>query len=172
MYDFNLPLKIIMLILQYVAIRNGSSKFLFCMDNKAVRHCGIITSIHGNHVRVKCTRMSACSTCNAEQTCHKAKGKPFYVDVTDSNAADRKIGEHVMIEMAASNGHYAVIMGFVLPLVAFVTTLLAAKWCDYSDAISALCSLAVCVSYYALLFLLKKTLNKKFVFKISDTDIS
>ena len=172
MYVFNLPLEIIMLILQYADSLRKAAALLFDMDKRTLRHCGVITSIDGNRIRVRCARLSACDTCSAVESCRQTRGKSFDVDVTDSNAATRSIGERVTIETSAGNGRYAVLLGFVLPLAAFAATLLLARGNGLSDVMSAAFSLTVCVVYYALLFLFRKALDKRFVFRIADTDIS
>lgn len=143
----------------------------FCMDNRTIRHCGVVTHTDGRRVRVKCLRVSACDSCGHSHSCATPKGKEFYVDAFDSVPGQRRVGDRVVVETAADNGRSAIMLGFVLPLLAFLLALFAAKSVWHSDTISALCGLGVCAVYYLLLYAMRNKLNRKFRFVISDNNL-
>ena len=142
-----------------------------CMNNKTIRHCGVITQTDGNRVRVRCVRLSACDSCDMSGSCSTPKGRDFYVDAVASGHGEHRVGDRVVVETSASNGRNAVALGFVLPLVAFLAALFAARSVWHSDAVAALCGLGVCALYYLLLYAMRSTLNRKFRFVVSDNNL-
>lgn len=140
------------------------------MNNKTIRHCGVITQIDGSRVRVRCVRLSACDSCDMSASCSTPKGKNFYVDAVVAGSEEHRVGDRVVVETSVSNGRNAVALGFVLPLVAFLAALFAARSVWHSDAAAALCGLGVCALYYLLLYAMRSTLNRKFRFVVSDNN--
>lgn len=143
----------------------------YCMNNKTIRHCGVITQVDGSRVRVRCVRLSACYSCDMSRSCSTPKGKDFYVDAVAEGSREHHVGDRVVVETSAGNGRNAVALGFVLPLAAFLAALFAARAVWHSDAVAALCGLGVCAVYYLLLYAMRNTLNRKFRFVVSDNNL-
>ena len=119
--------------------------------NTKIRQCGVIESINGTHARIQIVRPSACQTCEASSRCNIHSGKITYVDIDDQRLAKYKKGDRVQVEITAKAGRYAVAIGFALPLVLFVSTMLALHYNGATDEIAALSAIGVIGVYYFII---------------------
>lgn len=140
------------------------------MGEPKVRQCGVVESVHGNVVRVRCVRLSACDTCSASSSCRTVHGKSMYVDVHDPDAETRNIGDRVVVETGARNGRDAVLLGFVWPLAVFVLALVIAIVLGTSDCVASFYALMALVVYYALLYAMRKKVGRRFSFRIVEVE--
>lgn len=132
-----------------------------------IKHQGIVESINGSHLRVRIIQTSACASCSVKGHCSSADTKEKLIDVTANNASSYQPGDHVWISGELSMGVMAVMLAFVLPFLVLIFSLFIgmAIWND--ELGSALCSLALLIPYYYILWLNKSRLGKKFSFSIS-----
>ncbi len=140
------------------------------MGELKVRQCGVVESVNGNVVRVRCVRLSACDTCSASSSCRTVHGKAMFVDVHDTEAQKHNVGDRVVVETDARNGRDAVLLGFVWPLVAFVAVLVVANVSGQSECVAALFALGALVVYYTLLYIMRKSVGRRFSFRIVDEE--
>ncbi len=132
-----------------------------------IRQCGIIESIHGDRARIRTTRSSACSSCEASAGCHATRGKTFHVDIVDKRLASHKPGDHVHIEIPAKTGRLALFLGFGLPLVIFTATLLCLHALGAKDERAALAAIGALVAYYLIIYMLRNTVNRHFAIHLA-----
>ena len=132
-----------------------------------IRQCGIIESIHGNRAHIRTTRSSACGSCEASAGCHAIRGKTFHVDIVDDRLANHKPGDHVYIEIPAKTGRLALLVGFGLPLVIFVATLLCLHTLGTKDDQAALGAIGTLVAYYLIIYILRRTVNRHFAIHLA-----
>ena len=132
-----------------------------------IRHQGIVESINGSHLQVRIIQTSACASCSIKGHCSSADTKEKLIDVTDNNAFSYQTGDRVWVIGELSMGAMAVLLAFVLPFLVLIFSLFIfmAVWND--ELASALCSLALLIPYYYILWLNKSKLGKKFSFSIS-----
>ncbi len=141
-----------------------------CMGEQKVRQCGVVESVNGNVVRVRCVRLSACDTCSASSSCRTVHGKAMYVDVHDTEPDICKVGDRVIVETGARSARDAVLLGFVWPLVAFVVVLAFASVSGTSDCVAAFYALMALAAYYILLYALRTRVGQCFSFRIVEVE--
>ncbi|WP_273160321.1 SoxR reducing system RseC family protein [Bacteroides fluxus] len=131
-----------------------------------IRHQGIVENINGSHLKVRIVQTSACASCSVKGHCTSADTKEKLIDVTDINAASYQVGDRVWVVGELSMGVMAVLLAFILPFLILVISLFVfmAVWND--ELSSALCSLALLIPYYYIMWLNKSRMGKKFSFTI------
>ena len=117
-----------------------------------IKHQGIVENINGSHLQVRIIQTSACASCSVKGHCTSADTKEKLVDVADANAASYQPGDRVWVTGELSMGVMAVLFVFM------------AIWND--ELRSALCSLALLIPYYYILWLNKSRMGKKFSFSV------
>ena len=132
-----------------------------------IKHQGIVENINGSHLQVRIIQTSACASCSIKGHCSSADTKEKLIDVTDDNVSSYQPGDRVWVIGELSMGVMAVLLAFILPLLVLIFSLFIfmAIWND--ELGSALCSLALLIPYYYILWLNKSRLGKKFSFSIS-----
>lgn len=71
-----------------------------------------------------------------------------------------------MVKMEESLGHKAVLMGYVLPLIVLVGSIVLFLSFFKNEGLAALLSILMLVPYYFILYLFRKRLRKEFRFRI------
>ena len=131
-----------------------------------IKHQGIVENINGSHLQVRIIQTSACASCSIKGHCSSADTKEKLIDVTDDNVSSYQPGDRVWVIGELSMGVMAVLLAFILPFFVLIFSLFIfmAIWND--ELGSALCSLALLIPYYYILWLNKSRLGKKFSFSI------
>nr|WP_303888460.1 SoxR reducing system RseC family protein [Bacteroides intestinalis] len=132
-----------------------------------IKHQGIVENINGTHLQVRIVQTSACAACSIKGHCTSADAKEKLIDVTDEAAAETyRPGDRVWVTGELSMGVMAVLFAFIFPFLILIISLFVfmAIWND--ELRSALCSLALLIPYYYILWLNKSRLGKKFSFSI------
>lgn len=127
-------------------------------------------NINGSHLQVRIIQTSACAPCSIKGHCTSADTKEKLVDVTDADAAAScQVGDRVWVVGELSMGVMAVLFAFILPFLILIISLFVfmAVWND--ELGSALCSLALLIPYYYLLWLNRSRMGRKFSFSIRQT---
>mgnify|MGYP000837360943 CR=1 FL=1 len=135
-----------------------------------IKHQGIVENINGSHLQVRIIQTSACASCSVKGHCSSADTKEKLIDITDAAAGSYQPGDRVWVVGELSMGAMAVLYAFILPFFVVILSLFIfmAIWND--ELLSALCSLALLIPYYYILWLNKSRLKKKFSFSIKHTD--
>jgi sigma-E factor negative regulatory protein RseC len=136
------------------------------MASGIIIHPGIIESITGDKVFVRILSQSACSSCHAKGACTIADVEEKIIETDIDPSGNRKPGEQVMVKMEESLGQKAVLMGYVLPLVVLVGSIILFLSLFKHEGLAALLSLLMLVPYYLTLYLFRKQLRKEFRFRI------
>ena len=123
-------------------------------------------NINGSHLQVRIIQTSACASCSIKGHCSSADTKEKLIDVTDDNVSSYQPGDRVWVIGELSMGVMAVLLAFILPFLVLIFSLFIfmAIWND--ELGSALCSLALLIPYYYVLWLNKSQLRKKFSFSV------
>lgn len=131
-----------------------------------IKHQGIVENINGSHLQVRIIQTSACASCSIKGHCSSADTKEKLVDVTNDSETAYQPGDRVWVIGELSMGVMAVLLAFVLPFFVLIFSLFIfmAIWND--ELSSALCSLALLIPYYYILWLNKSRLGKKFSFSV------
>lgn len=131
-----------------------------------IRHPGLIEQVDSNRILVKILSQSACSTCHAKGMCNVAEVEEKIVEVQNDHTHTWKPGMEVTVLMSRSLGSRAVFLGYVLPLIVLVGSLVLFVAVIGNEGLAALISLVLTVVYYAILYLFRDNLKKKFNFSI------
>lgn len=131
-----------------------------------IKHQGIVENINGSHLQVRIIQTSACASCSIKGHCSSADTKEKLIDVIDDNVSSYQPGDRVWVIGELSMGVMAVLLAFILPFLVLIFSLFIfmAIWND--ELGSALCSLALLIPYYYILWLNKSRMGKKFSFSV------
>ncbi len=132
----------------------------------SIKHSGIIKDIDSKQYYVSIIAQSACAACHAKSVCNVTELQEEIIDIPKEETDSYKIGDRVEILMEKSLGPKAVMLGYVIPFLVLLTTLIISLNIFDSEGVAGLLSLGILIPYYLILFLVKDRLKKTFVFKI------
>jgi sigma-E factor negative regulatory protein RseC len=131
-----------------------------------IEHEGVVSTADEQSVTVLLSRATACSGCHSEKLCG-ISGKQEKI-VTINGKYGVSPGDHVIVTMKRSLGYSALLLGYVLPLSVVLLLLIILTALSVNELSSGLFSIGALVPYYAILFLYRKYLDKKFFFIIKS----
>ncbi len=129
-------------------------------------HQGEIVGIEAGYVDVRVWQASACSTCAAAQLCKSSESKEKVMRVPVSDASTHSNGETVRLYIDVRLGLQATLLAYVVPLVLIVAELVAVNQLGGSDGMAALGCLSILVTYYGLLYAMRRRISRKFEVKL------
>ncbi len=133
-------------------------------QTSTIEHKGIITEINESSIIVELTVLSACATCHSKSLCSLDSSQK-HVEVKNEGFK-YEIGEVVKVNMQESLGKKALFLGYILPFIVVLFSLILFTNLGLSEGIAGLLSLAGLIPYYATIYFLKDKIKKKFNFKI------
>src|SRR5210317_1608689 len=92
--------------------------------NSSVEHQGVVEKVDESLVRVGFVSHSACSGCHARGACSLSDVESKYVEV-ERGDNEYVIGEKVNILLQQRQGFKALWLGYVLPFIIMVVTLIS-----------------------------------------------
>ena len=135
-------------------------------DIDCIAKSGVVHQIEGQKVTVKINSVSACAACHAKGMCTSSDTSEKFIEVALSDAGNVKPGEMVSVNVASSAGNVALFYGYVLPfLLVFVSLIITVNFLP--EVYAGLISLGILVPYYAVLYVLRNKMGKRFRFTIS-----
>ena len=75
-------------------------------------------------------------------------------------------GDNVMVSMKQSMGYFALLLGYLLPLLLVVFLLVLLLLFSVNELLSGLLSIGVLLPYYLILIFFRKEINKKILFTL------
>ena len=132
---------------------------------KQVEHEGTVASIDGNTMIVRIVASSACGGCAAKGSCMPMGNKDMDIRV-ESFSGNFIAGEQVKVVMQQSLGMRALCIGYVIPFLLTLTTLIIVYQTTKNELVSGLSSLFVLVPYYVMLKLFNQKISKTFGFTV------
>ena len=139
-------------------------------DQSIIIHPGIVDHIEKGKVFVRILSQSACSACHAKGMCSVSEVEDKIIEVDVTNEEAYKNGEQVTVRMQQKLGRKAVILGYVVPLVILVASIITFVTVLKNEGLAALFSMLMLVPYYFILYLLRKKLKQQFSFSIYSGD--
>lgn len=134
-----------------------------------IRHPGRVVRIDAKEIQVQILSMSACASCHAKGFCSAADMEDKIVDVKKNTyQKEYKQGDNVTLVLKRSKGKSAVLLGYFLPFLVVLTSLVVLSSILESDGIAGLLSLGFLVPYYIILYKYKDNLKQKFDFQIEE----
>jgi len=140
------------------------------MENQ-VEHEGTVVSMNGNTMIVRIVASSACSGCAAKNYCATTENKDKDICVVDFSG-DFVSGERVMVVMQPSMGFRALCIGYIIPFVLALTTLLMVYTFSGNELASGLSALLALIPYYLILHFFNQKITKKFGFTVKKINIA
>jgi sigma-E factor negative regulatory protein RseC len=131
-----------------------------CIEQK-----GIVESVNNQRIVVRIDRGSACGHCSANGICNMAESTERVIELKDSTQTFA-VGEWVGITISRSMGNKAVILGYLIPFVLLISSLLIFTAFKLSEWIVGVSSLLTLVPYFIILSLFRERLRKTFTFSI------
>ena len=132
--------------------------------SSTVDHEGIVKEIDNEFVTVQITSKSACSACHAEGVCSMSGKENKTINI--AGHYNFKKGDSVIVQMEKSLGFSAVILGYLVPFVIVIATLVIFLALQFKESHAGIIALLSVFPYYLFLLLYKKKINKKFVFSL------
>ena len=136
------------------------------MASGSIIHPGIIENTDGSKVSVRILSQSACSACHAKGACTVADMKDKIIDAEMDRAGRWKTGDEVMVRMDESLGRKAVILGYGLPLVVLISSIIIFLSLLKNEGLAAILAILMLVPYYLVLYIFRNRLHKEFRFTI------
>jgi sigma-E factor negative regulatory protein RseC len=133
------------------------------VSNDQISHIGIIKSINNQHLIVKITSQTACSSCHAQGSCISSEQAEKEIEIP-RDEENFNIGEMIEVITSTSQGYKAVVFAYLLPLLLLVLTLLAILSMNGGEAAAALGSLMILLPYYWFLYSFKEKIKSSFHF--------
>lgn len=130
-----------------------------------ISHEGNIIEVSDKLIKVQIISQSACSSCRAKGMCSAFEMSEKVIEVKNDHISMLKPGDRVDLLMTRSMGNKAVILGYFLPFVLVLVTLLILSSL-LTELWAGLLSLSILVPYYIILALFKDRLSRTFEFKI------
>lgn len=131
-----------------------------------ITHPGTVTAVTPDRIFVRIMAMSACSSCQAKAMCHVADMEEKVIEVKRAGGSQYAEGDNVVVSMKRSLGTRAVLLGYILPFVLLVGTLLLVLLLSGNEGLAGLSAIAVLIPYYVLLYAFRNMIKNTFSFSI------
>jgi len=130
-----------------------------------VKHSGVIEKIDNNTAYVAIAVTSACSACHIKSACSISDSEKKVIEVKNFDGK-LIVGERVIIAMKSSLGFKALFLGYLLPFLILMITLIVSMSLSKNEGISALFSIIATGMYYLTLSFFKNSLKKTFSYQL------
>ena len=127
--------------------------------SKTINYEGIVKEHDNEHVTVHITSEQACTGCHSQGVCSLSENK--IIDIAGNY--NLKDGDCVTVQMKQSSGYSAVVLGYLIPLVIVIASLIIFHALGFKESHAGIMALLSIFVYYSCLLLYKKKLSKKFV---------
>lgn len=132
----------------------------------SVSHPGVILQISGHIAEVMILAKSACSSCQVKGACNMSEMEEKRVFIELPPEHNFESGQQVNVTMKQSLGNFAVFLGYILPFLVLLLTLIVSISTGLSEGAAGLLSLGILVPYFVVLYQLRNKLSKKFSFQL------
>lgn len=131
-----------------------------------IEHEGIVSKVEGEKVIVNLTNVSNCSSCHVQGMCSVSDVDKKAIEVINNRNNPFKSGDKVEVSFSKTSGPKALFLGYILPFLLVLTTLLITFQITGDEAVSGLSSLAILIPYYFGLFTFRSKLKREFAFRL------
>jgi sigma-E factor negative regulatory protein RseC len=133
-----------------------------------LRHTGIVKQVNPTSLVVSIINQSACSGCHAKGACTVADLQEKEIKIT-TYRKNYTPGTMVTVIFRESSGMKALFLGYVIPFLILLTTLIIAIEVTGNEIYGGLIAIAMLVPYYFALYFSKNKLKKIFTFELDET---
>jgi sigma-E factor negative regulatory protein RseC len=135
------------------------------MSGKEITHEGIVQEVRDNNVIVSFVSQPACSSCNVKSSCSMSGGEVRNLEVPSAGKL-YKSGEKVLVVLQQSHGFRAVFLGYILPFLILLISLVILLKLTNNEGLAGLLSISSLIPYYLILWLLRGQINESFKFRL------
>lgn len=135
-------------------------------DLEAIKHSGVIKEIDDHQYYVSIVAQSACASCSVKGVCNVSEMKDEIVEVARNKTENFNVGDKVEILMEKAQGTKAVMLGYVIPFILVLVTLIVSLNLVDNEGIAGLISIGILVPYYLILYVNRDKLKTAFRFRI------
>ena len=132
----------------------------------AIRHSGIVKKVDDRFTYVSIVSQSACASCHAKGACNITDLQEEVVEVPRTGDEAHKPGDRVEVVMHKSLGTRAVMLGYVIPFLLVIGTMITVLSITGKEGLAGLLSLGILVPYYLMLYLRRSRLKRTFTFSL------
>lgn len=133
-----------------------------------LRHTGIVKQVTPSSLIVSIINQSACSGCHVKGACTVADVQEKDIEITNFRN-NYTPGSMVTVIFRESSGLRALFLGYVLPFLILLITLIIAIEVTGNELFGGIIALAMLVPYYFALYFTKDKLKKIFTFELEET---
>ncbi len=132
-----------------------------------IEHPGIIDKIENERVWVKIQPQSACGSCHSKSYCSMAESVDKVIEVQNEQSGKAlKKGERVKIVLRRSLGYKALFLGYLLPFLILIFSLIITLSLHINEGLAAGISILLLVPYYSFLYVKRDAIRSSFHFFI------
>jgi len=130
------------------------------LAGERIEHEGVVVKITTDTIFVNIESTSACSTCQAQGSCAVSEREDKLMELPNSGLP-LSIGEKVNLIISSNSALKSVFWAYVMPVILLLVGL-ATLTSSFSEGVSALMTLLLIGIYYLILFLFRRSLERKF----------
>ncbi len=138
-------------------------------ETTQIEHKGIVKSIIGNELQVSIITQAGCAACTLKGSCSVSEVEEKIVDVFVEDPNKYKNGENVEVYYSQALGFRALFLGYVLPFLILVISLLILMSVTQKELLSGIISLFLLAPYYLILYFSKDKIKQTFKFSIKKS---
>lgn len=127
-----------------------------------ISHKGIIEKTDDSHLFVRIQRDEGCGNCSAQKKCAIGASSDTLITIPVRRDMTFSAGESCTIQMKRRAGVTAVLLAYLIPFILLISVLLIAYSITNNETAAALISISCLAPYYFLLYLMRKTISRKF----------
>jgi positive regulator of sigma E activity len=135
--------------------------------DKIIEHEGIVRVSDEKSVTVLLSPLIACKGCHSENSCGMNGNSEKVVRITGK--FNVRPGDQVVVTMKQSLGYSALFIGYILPLLTVLVSLVILMSIPVNELIAGIISVGVLIPYYSGLFVYRKYIDKKFSFNLKTS---
>jgi sigma-E factor negative regulatory protein RseC len=134
--------------------------------NKTITHPGYIRKVEGKKAEVVIISKSGCASCEINGSCSVSDMEEKIIDVDLNEGQNYETGSQVTVEMKQSQGTWAVFLGYVLPFLVVLISMIVLQNFNLDEGLTGVISLSLLIPYYTALYFSRGLLSKNFHYKI------
>jgi len=135
-----------------------------CIEQK-----GIVEGSGNDVVSVRISPASACSDCHSKASCSVFGTTERIIEVP-GKTGEFRTGDRVGVTITESMGHKAIVLGYFLPFLVVLLSLIVFTLLKLKEWQAGLIALSTLIPYYIILYFSRSKLRKTFTFTLKKLD--
>jgi sigma-E factor negative regulatory protein RseC len=129
-----------------------------------IQHEGTVQKVNSDSVDVRIVSESACAGCHAAGYCNLSGREDKILNVTGKyNVVS---GDPVTVIIKESMGFKAVVLGYLLPLIIIITSLILLSVFSVPELVAGILSVAILGPYFIILYFFRNRIDRSFTFTL------